>query len=79
MQKQITSTQGDSEGTIDSLINFLQDAKSLGATHYKMRWSGDPVWAFKYFETYKTKTEEEIKNEKINSLKEELRNLGETI
>ena len=53
--KEITSTKGDKTGTIDSLIEYLQEAKKKGATHYNMRWSNDPVWAFKWFETYKDK------------------------
>lgn len=58
----VTSTKGDSSGRIDELINFLFTAKEKGATHYEMRWSNDPLWAFKWFETYREKTEEEKKN-----------------
>ena len=40
-----------------------------------MRWSGDPMWAFKWFETYINKSEEECKQEKIDALEKELNSL----
>lgn len=72
MKEEITMTKGDKEGTIDSLIDFLNEAKNKGATNYYMRWSNDPMWAFKWFETYRIKSEEEIKNEQIRKLQSEL-------
>jgi len=71
----IIQTVGDSVGKIDSLIAKLEDAKNKGAEYYRMTWSQDPQWAFKWFELYKVKTEEEIKVEKIKQLEEELNNL----
>ncbi len=56
-KKVISTTKGDADGSIDSLIQFLNDAKDKGATHFNMRWSGDPLWAFKWFETYCIKKE----------------------
>jgi len=73
----ISATKGDSKDTIDSLIEYLKECKSKGATHYKMRWSGDPMWAFKWFETFRIKSDEEVRQEKIASLKEELKGLEE--
>lgn len=75
MKEKMTMTKGDDEGTIQSLIDFLEKAKEKGATHYKMSWSGDPHWAFKWFETYRVKTEEEIKQDKIDALENELKSL----
>lgn len=49
----ITNTKGDASGTIEELTDFLNEAKAKGATHYRMSWSHDPMWAFKWFETYK--------------------------
>lgn len=72
MKTTITSTKGDEEGAIDDLIDFLQTSKSKGATHYSMRWSNDPMWAFKWFETYRVKSNEEIKQERIKELQREL-------
>lgn len=68
-------TNVNEKGTIESLINYLEQAKKKGATHYKMRWSGDPTWAFKWLETYRIKSEQEIKQEKINALEKELNSL----
>ena len=68
-------TKGDATGTIDELINWLEKAKAEGATHYKMDWSKDPMWAFKWFETYRTVSDEELKQEKIDKLKKELNEL----
>jgi len=77
MNKQkITGTNGDDTGTIDSLINFLQEQKAKGATHYSMSWSQDPQWAFKWFETYKIKTDEELKHEEIIALQKRLAELA---
>ena len=73
MIEEITMTKGDSTGTIESLITYLEEAKKKGATHYKMRWSGDPMWDFKWFETYRAKSEEEIRQEKIAALEKELK------
>ena len=75
MKKQFTSTKGDSNGTIDSLIEFLNKAKDKGATHYNMYWSNDPHWAFKWFETYKELTKDEIKQREIEELENKLKEL----
>lgn len=75
MKERITMTKGDQSDTIDSLIEYLQDCKSKGATRYEMKWSNDPMWAFKWFETYRVKSDEEIKQEKINDLEKELESL----
>ena len=61
--KVVTKTKGDQSGKIDELINFLFTAKEKGATHYRMEWSQDPLWCFKWFETYRQKTEEEKKKD----------------
>ncbi len=73
--EEITMTKGDDKGTIESLITYLEEAKKKGATHYKMRWSNDPMWAFKWFETYRIKNPQEIKQEKIDALEKELNSL----
>lgn len=75
MIKKITATKGDNEDTIDSLIDYLEEAKKKGATHYMMSWSRDPIWSFKWFETYRLKSEEEIKQEKIDDLEKQLKEL----
>lgn len=36
MKVKIKTTTGDIKGTIESLINFLEEAKKEGATHYNM-------------------------------------------
>ena len=72
---EIVTTKGDDGGTIDGLISHLEEAKKRGATHYNMRWSGDPMWAFKWFETYRYKSQEEIKHEKVKALEKELQDL----
>ena len=74
-KKEIKSTNGDRTGTIDDLIDWLKTAKAEGATHYEMNWSRDPVWSFKWFKTYRVKDDEELKQEKINELKNELKEL----
>jgi hypothetical protein len=73
--KEMITTKGDQRGTINSLIYFLEKAKKKGATHYYMRWSNDPNWAFKWFETYREKSDEEIKQEKIKLLEKELESI----
>ena len=75
MKKEIKSTNGDTTGSIDDLISWLEVAKSEGATHYSMEWSGDQLWSFKWFKTYKFKSTEDIKQEKIDKLKKELKEL----
>ena len=77
VKKEILTTKGDKSDTIDNLIDFLNKAKKEGATHYKMRWSQDPNWDFKWFETYKIKSEQEIKQEKIKELEEQIKQLKE--
>lgn len=72
MEITVVSTKGDEQGSIDDLIEALQKAKEKGATHYNMRWSGDPVWAFKWFELYFDKTAEEMKEERKAELQKEL-------
>lgn len=80
MTKEIVSqSQGDKEGEIDDLIDFLHLCKESGATHYKMSWSNDPVWAFKYFETYRIKPSREIKEREIKILEERIQFLKQTI
>lgn len=71
----ITSTKGDNTDTIDSLIDFLKEAKEKGATHYEMDWSRDPIWDFKWFRAYRIKTDEELKQERIAELEHELSKL----
>ena len=61
----ITSTKGDEKGSISELIDFLQESVKAGATDYQMEWSEDPRWAFKWFKTYRIKSDEEIAREKI--------------
>lgn len=68
-------TKGDGSGEINDLIDFLKKAKAKGATHYKMRWSNDPHFAFKWFETYKELSPQEIKQEKINALKQKIKEI----
>jgi len=71
----ITKTKGDESGTIDDLIEFVEKAKKDGATHYRMSWSQDPNWSFKWFETYRIKSDDEIKDERIKELEQELKEL----
>lgn len=76
MIQEITATKGDATGTIDELICFLNEAKAKGATNYTFRWSGDPIWAFKWFETYRVKSQEEVKQEEIIRLQKRLAELS---
>lgn len=79
MSKQIiVSTIGNKTGSIDELIDLLQKAKEKGATHYAMTWSQDPMWAFKWFELYRIKSEEEMKEEQIAELEYKLKTLKES-
>jgi hypothetical protein len=71
----ITKTNGDESGSIDDLIKLLTKAKKNGATHYRMKWSQDPNWSFKWFETYRIKSDDEIKDERIKELEQELKEL----
>jgi hypothetical protein len=75
MEYKITMTKGDKRGTINSLIDFLNSAKERGATHYKMSWSNDPMWAFKWFETYRLKSDEEVTQEAIKALEDKIKEL----
>jgi len=78
MEKEIIlTTRGDSIDLIDNLIETLQEAKNKGATHYNMRWSQDPNWAFKWFELYRVKTDAEVNKEKIDKLKQQIKQLEE--
>jgi hypothetical protein len=72
MQITVVSTKGDSTGNIDDLISTLQKAKEKGATNYNMRWSSDPIWAFKWFELYFSKSAEEIKEDQRKELQKKL-------
>lgn len=74
-QRQIGKVKGDAKGTIEELIEYLEIAKSKGATHYQMVWSGDPEWAYKWFETYAEFSEKEIKQLKIDALKLQIEEL----
>ena len=67
MKEVLAKVKGDESGTIDSLISFLQGQKENGATHYKMTWSGDPMWAFKWFETYRIKPIKEVTEKTDNN------------
>lgn len=75
MKETISKIKGDDEGLIDNLINQLQAAKKKGATHYQMTWSRDPMWSFKWFEVYRIKTKEEVKQEQIKALESKLKQL----
>lgn len=77
MKEVIISTKGDASGEIDKLIEILNSAKASGATNYQMVWSGDPRWAFKWFELYRVKSEEELKQEEIKRLEDRLNKLKE--
>lgn len=73
--KIVSSTDGGASGTIEELMEFLKGAKKKGATHYKMRWSGDPIWSFKWFEAYKIMTEEEVNQKEIEKLQNRIEEL----
>lgn len=75
MKVKVDFDKGDKEGTIDSLINFLERCKQKGATHYEMTWSQDPNWSFKWFSAYRIKSDEEIKNDRVAELEKELSEL----
>lgn len=76
MIEEVVTIKGDATGTIDDLILFLNEAKSKGATNYLFRWSGDPIWAFKWFETYRIKSDQELKQEEIIKLQKRLSELA---
>ena len=61
----VSFIQGDGDGNIETLIKFLQSAQTKGATTYEFVWSGDPMWDFKWLNTYKHKSKEEILEEEI--------------
>ena len=71
-EEKINVTKGDKQDTIDSLISYLQKSKELGATHYRMYWSQDPIWSFKWFRTFRIRTKEEMKQIKIDELQKEI-------
>ena len=75
MKQKLLFTKGDTSDLIDNLIDFLEEAKSKGATHYEMEWSRDPQWDFKWFRTYRIKSEKEVVDEKIDKLKKEIETL----
>ncbi len=79
LNKIITSTKGDKEGRIDDLIDFLVSEKQKGATNYQMRWSNDPMWAFKWFETFRIQSDEESNAEAIKKLESKINNLKQKI
>ena len=77
MKEVVISAKGDQSGEIEELIEFLNIAKTKGATNYQMVWSGDPRWTFKWFELYRVKSEEELKQEEIKRLEDRLNKLKE--
>ena len=74
-KEQVIFTKGDSKGSINSLMDWLKEARDKGATHYEMEWSKDPMWAFKWFRTYRHLSDEEVKQEKIKKLEQEIKEL----
>ena len=68
---EIITTKGDDGGTIDSLISHLEEAKKRGATHYNVMVNSFTSW----FETYRYKSQKEIKQERIKALEKELQEL----
>lgn len=71
----VTQHKGDATGKIKDLEDFLKRAKDRGATHYRMVWSQDPKWAFKWFEAFRYKTQAEKDQEEIESLEKRLNEL----
>jgi len=75
MEKQQIKSMPAGTNKIDELIKWLHEAKSEGATHYEVEWSGDKMWDFRWFRAFRWKSDLEIKQEKINKLKKELNEL----
>jgi len=69
-EKRVGFINGDGDGLIGELIEYLKDCKDKGATHYKIYWGS------KWFEVYKMLTDEEMKQEKIKHLQSQIDKLN---
>lgn len=65
----------DSNGKIEDLIHQLEKELQKGATNYDISVTESKDWNFKWLETYKLKTAEQIKQERIEALEKELKEL----
>jgi len=74
-KEQIGKVKGDANGKIKDLIQYLKICEGKGATHYSMSWSKDPEWAFKWFETYRSLSEDEVREIKIKELEKQIEEL----
>lgn len=74
-KEEVISKNADCEGTIQEHIDWLKRAQDAGATHFEVEWNKDPTWTFKWFRAYKLKTEDELKQEKIEKLQAEIEKL----
>ncbi len=72
----ISTDKGDSSGTIDDMIAFLTESKEKGATHYRLWWSQDPVWSFKWLETFRIKSYEEFIADEVKELQSQIDELS---
>ena len=75
MEVSISKGKNERNYKIDEFISFLQQQKEKGATHLRFEVANDPMWRFEWLETFRIKSENEIKQEKIKQLETELNNL----
>jgi len=71
-KQQISSRSHEKEYSIDLFIDFLNKEKQKGATHFEVKWSGDPVWSFQWLNTFRIKSKDEVKEIEIQRLQKEI-------
>jgi acyl carrier protein phosphodiesterase len=76
MEQQISQTKNERSFPINEFIEYLNQQKAKGATHLRFSVSNDPLWRFEWVETFKTKSEVELRQERITVLKTELDQLN---
>ena len=72
---QVSSQANANSFEIEAFITFLNEQKLKGATNVRFYWSKDPMWPFEWVETFKLKTESEIKAGEIKDLEDRLTRL----
>lgn len=75
MEQTITKTRNERKFRIDRFIEFLEQEKAKGATHLKFWVTPDPMWRFEWVETFRIKSDQEIKQEEITKLENRLKEL----
>lgn len=73
--EKISQTANEQDYEIDAFIKYLQDQKEKGATHLKFWVTDDPLWRFQWLETFRIKSNEDIRQEKIKKLESDIAKL----